>query len=419
MWCGAERRRSSGSRREGGEAVQAKSRTRSPVYRRDRGSIGVAERKQRETNGVLEDEVTQTRWMQSIARVRRNEAVFWRTKEAAHGYMAGSRVKDVTSDDLTSKLESKIYYHRDAVVEYVEIKSMVDRVIEEKRKLLDENTEFLNTIDKVVEEKEILQKDHEVIKELVEPMEEELDMVKEELEEEKHEHVAAKKELATAKEQLAQQSKELKALRKKLQESEAMHAQLESARPGMGFTEINAGWYVGLKEMGKLNEKPFQDACDDKLAPRHSGAKASELYTLWQELLSSPNWNPFKSVIVDGSRQEEGIDVDDDKLQGLKMAWGEGPYNSVISALVERKEYNADGTGGVFDVWNYKEGRKATLGECVDCIFDNVKKFKRYQVTYRQRRTMCAESDPVKDLAVAMKEGSPEMSNSSKHGRKS
>jgi hypothetical protein len=65
------------------------------------------------------------------------------------------------------------------------------------------------------------------------------------------------------------------------------------------------------------------------------------------------------------------------------MAWGEGPYNSVISALVERKEYNTDGTGGVFDVWNYKEGRKATLGECVDCIFDHVKKLKRYQVTYR------------------------------------
>jgi hypothetical protein len=77
------------------------------------------------------------------------------------GYMAGSRVKDATSDALTSKLESKIYYHRDAVVEYVEIKAMVDRVIEEKRKLLDENTEFLNTIDKVVEEKENLQKDHE------------------------------------------------------------------------------------------------------------------------------------------------------------------------------------------------------------------------------------------------------------------
>lgn len=47
--------------------------------------------------------------------------------------MAGSRVKDATSDALASKLESKIYYHRDAVVEYVEIKAMVDRVIEEKK----------------------------------------------------------------------------------------------------------------------------------------------------------------------------------------------------------------------------------------------------------------------------------------------
>jgi hypothetical protein len=70
-----------------------------------------------------------------------------------------------------------------------------------------------------------------------------------------------------------------------------------------GFTDIDAGWSVGLKEMGKLNEKPFQDACADKLSPKHSGAKASELYTLWQEVLNSPNWNPFKSVIVDGRCQ--------------------------------------------------------------------------------------------------------------------
>jgi hypothetical protein len=69
------------------------------------------------------------------------------------------------------------------------------------------------------------------------------------------------------------------------------------------FTEIDPGRYLGLKEMGKLNEKSFQDACADKLAPKYSGAKASELYTLWQELLNSPHWNPFKSVIVDGNHQ--------------------------------------------------------------------------------------------------------------------
>lgn len=65
------------------------------------------------------------------------------------------------------------------------------------------------------------------------------------------------------------------------------------------------------------------------------------------------------------------------------MAWGEGPYNAVISALVERKEYNTDGTGDAFDLWNYKEGRKATLGECVDCMLDKVKKLKRFHLTYR------------------------------------
>ncbi|XP_044946923.1 factor of DNA methylation 1-like isoform X1 [Hordeum vulgare subsp. vulgare] len=153
--------------------------------------------------------------------------------------------------------------------------------------------------------------------------------------------------------------------------------------------------YLGVKEMGKLSEKLLQDACAVKLAPKYAVTKASELYTLWQELLDSPNWNPFKSVIVDDNCQEEVIDVDDDKLEGLKMAWGEGPYNAVIGALVERKEYNTDGTGDAFDLWNYKEGRKATLGECVDCIFDKVKKLKRFHLTYRSRKTMCTATDSM------------------------
>ncbi|KAM3254669.1 hypothetical protein ACQJBY_048251 [Aegilops geniculata] len=390
--------------------------------------------------------------------------------------MANSRGRDVSIDALTLKLESKIYYHRDAAVEYLDIKTIIDEVVEEKNKLLAENTEFLNTIDKVVEEKEKLQHDHEVINELVAPMAEQLETVKKELEEVKYEHVAAKEELAVAKEQLAQKNKELKVLRKKLQESEAMHTQHEQQigsasepacskmqvtrlshkraillqgssdndtdrhrckkqrsypqvpnNPTSGqhsgrdddqevvrqklikrFSEIDAGQSIGIKKMGKLNEKPFRDACAVKLAPKYAGAKSSELYALWQELLDSPNWEPFKSVIVDGNHQEEVIDVDDDKLQGLKLSWGEGPYNAVISALVERKEYNTDGTGDAFDLWNYKEGRKATLGECVDCILDNVKKLKRVHLTYRSRRTMCTATanmhDPVKDLSAASNE---------------
>jgi hypothetical protein len=59
------------------------------------------------------------------------------------------------------------------------------------------------------------------------------------------------------------------------------------------------------------------------------------------------------------------------------MAWGEGPYNSVIGALVERKQYNTDGTERAVDFWNYKEGRKATVEECVEHILEQLKELKQ------------------------------------------
>jgi hypothetical protein len=69
-----------------------------------------------------------------------------------------------------------------------------------------------------------------------------------------------------------------------------------------GFTEIDAASHLGIKEMGKLSEK-FLDACAMKLPRSQSGAKASELYNLWLELLNNPEWKPFKTVTVDGNLQ--------------------------------------------------------------------------------------------------------------------
>jgi hypothetical protein len=59
------------------------------------------------------------------------------------------------------------------------------------------------------------------------------------------------------------------------------------------------------------------------------------------------------------------------------MAWGEGPYNSVIGVLVERKQYNTDGTERAVDFWNCKEGRNATIEECVEHILDQLKELKQ------------------------------------------
>ncbi|KAF7046724.1 hypothetical protein CFC21_055731 [Triticum aestivum] len=137
-------------------------------------------------------------------------------------------------DALVLKLQSKICYHRDASVEYLEIKSMVDKLVEANKKLKDEKVDFQDVINMVIEDKENLQHDCQVIKEQVEKKEEQLETVKKELEEAKHEHVAAKKELeeekhghiatkkelAAAQQQLAQRNQELEGLRKKIQESE-------------------------------------------------------------------------------------------------------------------------------------------------------------------------------------------------------
>ena len=60
---------------------------------------------------------------------------------------------------LVSKLESKICYHRDANVDYLEIKTMVDKLIEANKKLKDEKVDFQDVINMVVEDKENLQHD--------------------------------------------------------------------------------------------------------------------------------------------------------------------------------------------------------------------------------------------------------------------
>uniref|UniRef100_A0A0E0MNV1 Factor of DNA methylation 1-5/IDN2 domain-containing protein n=1 Tax=Oryza punctata TaxID=4537 RepID=A0A0E0MNV1_ORYPU len=142
-----------------------------------------------------------------------------------------------------------------------------------------------------------------------------------------------------------------------------------------GFSDVDAEYHIGIKEIGVQNDNPFQSACNEKLPPEEADTAASELNSLWQELLNDKSWNPFHIITVDGGRQVEVIDVDDDKLKDVRMTWGEGPYKSVTDALVERKEHNIDGPG-VFDLWNYKEGRKASLGERIENVVDHVKQLK-------------------------------------------
>nr|CAB3462414.1 unnamed protein product [Digitaria exilis] len=150
-----------------------------------------------------------------------------------------------------------------------------------------------------------------------------------------------------------------------------------------GFLEIDMGGRtIGIKEMGRLNEKAFKVACLAKVPPEEVGAASYELYSYWQQQLGDLSWYPFKTVTVDGNHQEI-VDVEDDKLQELKRAWGSGAHNAVVNALLEMKEYGRLSDRSVaYELWNYKEGRKATMRECVTYMSNQVKQLK---VTKRRK----------------------------------
>lgn len=62
------------------------------------------------------------------------------------------------------------------------------------------------------------------------------------------------------------------------------------------------------------------------------------------------------------------IDAEDEGLVLIKNEWGDEVYDSVVTALTELNEYNSSGRYPVPELWNLKEGKKATLAEGVEFI---------------------------------------------------
>jgi len=68
------------------------------------------------------------------------------------------------------------------------------------------------------------------------------------------------------------------------------------------------------------------------------------------------------------------VNVDDDKLQELKRAWGSGAHDAVVNALMEMKQYGVLSDRSIaYELWNYKEGRRATMRECINYMSNQAK----------------------------------------------
>ncbi|KAK9281822.1 hypothetical protein L1049_004728 [Liquidambar formosana] len=133
---------------------------------------------------------------------------------------------------------------------------------------------------------------------------------------------------------------------------------------------------IGIKRMGEIDEKPFHNTCKQRFALHEAHLQATTLVSLWQENLKKPEWHPFKILEIEGTAQEI-INEEDEKLQNLKEEWGGEIYAAVTTALKEINEYNPSGRYVVSELWNFKEGRKATLKEVIAYILKNLKVLKR------------------------------------------
>ncbi|CAM8967965.1 unnamed protein product [Rhodiola kirilowii] len=133
---------------------------------------------------------------------------------------------------------------------------------------------------------------------------------------------------------------------------------------------------IGIKRMGEIDQKPFIETCKQRFSLEEAQIQASTLCSLWQENLKDPAWHPFRIAVTNG-QATESINEEDEKLSDLKKEWGVEIYSAVTTALKEMNEYNPSGRYIVSELWNYKEGRKASLKEVIAYILRNLKTLKR------------------------------------------
>ncbi|CAK9169676.1 unnamed protein product [Ilex paraguariensis] len=129
---------------------------------------------------------------------------------------------------------------------------------------------------------------------------------------------------------------------------------------------------IGVKRMGELDRKPFLDAAKRRCLGNEVDEKSWEMCSLWKDYLRI-----LAGTLLRLSRLQEIIDEEDENLKNPKTDNGNEVYMAVIAALMEINEYNPSGRYVVPELWNYEEGRKATLKEGVSYILSQLRVLKR------------------------------------------
>nr|XP_040258062.1 factor of DNA methylation 1-like [Aegilops tauschii subsp. strangulata] len=164
---------------------------------------------------------------------------------------------------------------------------------------------------------------------------------------------------------------------------------------------ISGGAVVGIKRMGQLDENPFRAVCNLKYRDNDPEGKAARLVSYWQEKIQKPSWRPFTKIQVDEEDKvsiqfpysihdltfsefcvnnhlgvfgqlQEVIDDNDPRLSKLRSDYGDSICNAVKDGLRELNEYSSRERRIMNEVWNFREGRKATMTEMITCILEQL-----------------------------------------------
>ncbi|XP_022764268.1 factor of DNA methylation 2-like [Durio zibethinus] len=205
-------------------------------------------------------------------------------------------------------------------------------------------------------------------------------------------------------------------LKEHMSNLELQHARTELITHVTGISGLQDFWSsqtkIEIKRMGEVDPRPFKDACMKKFSGDWE-LNSTELCSLWQSLVTNPEWYPFKRELIDGKYQVFFLclrdsytfrdlivaaacmdfmnsefpsiifkhmntspvindalisNCEDIMLKESRSECGDVVCKAVSNALLEMNEYNGSGRYIVLELWNFKEGRKASLKEGVECI---------------------------------------------------
>ncbi|KAJ1406895.1 Zinc finger-XS domain [Sesbania bispinosa] len=312
--------------------------------------------------------------LEKILRIMRKPESVWKTQKKELEYFEkGLQKRQRQNDYERKKLYHKKKNNEMAIMEQKKADEKMMHLAEEQKKEKEKLHKKIHELQRKLDAKQALELEIEHLRGALQVM--------------KHmgEDDEEKKKLDAVKMDLQDKEEELKDMEEFQQflvvKERRTNDELQDARKELiawlGKRPSRTRAFISVKRMGELDGKPFLEAAKIKFSKDEVDLKAVELCSQWEDYIRNPSWHPFKVLADKEGNTKEILDEEDEKLKSIKDELGDEVFGAVATALKELNEYNPSGRYPLPELWNFKEGRKASLKEGVSYIINQWKTSKR------------------------------------------